>query len=136
MFLLSEISQNILTVFLVVLLGILLGRISIKGVRLGFAAIFLVGLVFGHLGFGAPPVLQSMGLVLFIVAVGLSAGPTFLEKLRQSGKQYSVLCAAVVLSGALVCLGIIKLGRIDNARSEESAVCAAFATGAESGYGP
>ena len=77
-FVIKESVQEMLTVFAVIALGYLLGAIQIRGIRLGTAAIFLSGLLFGHFGAHTPAALQTVGLLLFISSVGLSAGPGFL----------------------------------------------------------
>lgn len=110
---LKESAVQLLTVFAIAASGYLLGRIRIRGVGLGTAAIFLTGLVFGHFGAQIPAILQTVGLVLFITPVGLNAGATFVQRMRTSGRAYAVLCLAVALSGALVCAGIIRLCGVD-----------------------
>lgn len=110
---LSETTSAIGCIFMVSLCGYILGRIRIKGVGLGTAGIFLSGLVFGHFGIALPSIVQTTGLVLFITAVGLNAGPGFLERLKQNGLQYVFLCFATALTGFLVCSLIINLAGID-----------------------
>lgn len=109
---LSEIAQNILTVFAVACLGYLLGRIKIWGISLGSTGIFLVGLLFGHLGVSTPRVLQDIGLVLFIAATGLSAGPGFIQRIKRSGSAYIVLCLTTTIVGCLLCVLAIKIGHL------------------------
>lgn len=108
-FVLKGSSTQLLTVFVIIFSGYLLGRVRIKGIGLGTAAIFLSGLVFGHFGAQTPDALQSVGLLLFITSVGLSAGPTFVQRLRANGRAYALLCLTVALTGALVCAAIILL---------------------------
>ena len=103
MFEMNASATMILTIFAIAASGYLLGRVKICGISLGTAAIFLSGLVFGHYGAEVPAVIQSIGLTLFIASVGLSAGGTFVERLKQNGKQYAALCLVIALLGALVC---------------------------------
>ena len=109
----NAVSETIFSVFLIGLIGLLIGRIRIKGISFGISAVFFVGLLFGHFGVELPPVLQSTGLVLFITAVGLSAGQGFLQVLRRSGLAYGAICAVTVGIGALLCLGLIALWQMD-----------------------
>ena len=43
-------SSLLTSIFVVVALGYLLGRVTIKGVNLGTAGVFLVAILFGHIG--------------------------------------------------------------------------------------
>ena len=110
---LSETAAPLFTIFVIAALGYLVGSISFHGVKLGSSAIFLVGLLFGHLGVALPYDVQTLGLALFISAVGLSAGPTFAEKLRQSGRSYLILCSVTALTGALLCVVISRVADIE-----------------------
>lgn len=109
----KETAQSLVTVFSIVVLGYLLGSIRIKGIGLGTAAIFLSGLLFGHFGAQTPAVLQTVGLLLFITSVGLSVGPTFVQRLKRNGRSYVFLCLTVALTGAAVCAAIIRLFGIE-----------------------
>lgn len=109
---LSEVAQNILTVFAVACLGYLVGRIKVVGISLGTTGIFLVGLLFGHLGVSTPRVLQDIGLVLFIAATGLSAGPGFIQRIKRSGSAYIILCLTTTIVGCLLCVLAIKVGHL------------------------
>jgi len=126
MFAFSEAAHVLLNIFLIMTLGYLIGRIEIKGVGLGTAAIFLVSLVFGHLNtafpdtmFGAdmPKLLQNLGLVFFVTSVGFIAGPSFFHNLKANAKSYVLLGLVIIVSGGLVCFLITKLGGIDAALS-------------------
>lgn len=100
-------------VFLIIALGYLIGNVRLKGICLGTAAIFLSGLLFGHFGAKTPAVLQTVGLVLFITSIGLSAGPTFVKRLKMNGKSYVVLCLAIGLTGSAICATLIRIVGID-----------------------
>lgn len=113
-FALKELSAQLLTVFAIIASGYLLGRIRIKGIGLGTAAIFLTGLLFGHFGAQTPAALQTVGLLLFITSVGLSAGPTFVQRLRADGISYLLLCLTIALTGALVCIAVIRAGGVES----------------------
>lgn len=112
-FVLKDSTQSLLFVFTIIALGYLIGSVQIKGVRLGTAAIFLSGLMFGHFGVQTPAALQTVGLLLFITSVGLSAGPTFLLRLKLNGRSYVVLCLSIAVTGAVVCAAIIKIVGVD-----------------------
>ena len=112
-FVIKESVQEMLTVFAVIALGYLLGAIQIRGIRLGTAAIFLSGLLFGHFGAHTPAALQTVGLLLFISSVGLSAGPGFLQRLRKNGAAYMLICLCTAAVGALICFVLIRVAGVD-----------------------
>lgn len=126
MFTFSETAYILLNIFLILSLGYLIGRIEIKGVGLGSAAVFLVALVFGHLhtaypdtmfGVEMPKLLQNLGLVFFVTSVGFIAGPSFFHNLKKNAKSYVLLGLVVIVSGGLVCFAITKLTGMDAALS-------------------
>lgn len=89
-------ASPLLTLFLVVALGAVLGAIPFGPLRLGAAGALFVGLA---VGFYAPELgkdmtlVQQLGLILFVYCVGLSAGQTFFSDLK---KQYKLLLAAAL----------------------------------------
>ena len=107
-------------VFAIIVVGYLIGKISIKGVSLGTAAIFLVALFAGHFngkfceegGIWAEnagqvgnyfSLIQNLGLVLFVTSVGLIAGPSFFKNLKKNAKSYVLLGAIIIAAGAGTC---------------------------------
>lgn len=113
------------TAFIIVALGYLLGRVTIKGVSLGTAGVFLIAILVGWLctlDFGNIPLLgafhvegesasivstfkgpiQNIGLILFVGAVGFIAGPNFFKNLKKNFKTYIVLGIVIIASGTLV----------------------------------
>lgn len=109
---LSEVAQNILIVFTVACLGYLVGRVRFFGMSFGATGIFLVGLLFGHFGVTTPKILQNIGLVLFITATGLAAGPGFIDRVKKNGSSYIMLCLATTIVGCILCVLSIKLGHL------------------------
>jgi len=107
-------------VFVVAALGYALGRVTIKGVNLGTAGVFIVALLFGCFFFkpleaqlmnagttyvsNALKILENLGLMLFVTAVGFIAGPNFFAGLKKNFKSYILLGAVIILSGALACI--------------------------------
>jgi len=113
MFVLKETASVIMLIFCIAAVGYLLGSIRIKGVELGTAALFLSGLLFGHFGVTIPVYIQTLGLIFFIAAVGMSAGPAFVERLKENGVTYIILCVSIVLTGSLICALIVSFTDID-----------------------
>ena len=102
-------SSPLLTIFLVVAFGALLGAVRFGPIRFGAAAALFVGLAVGaldpRLGQGLGLV-QSLGLALFVYTVGLAAGHTFFRDLRS---QLPLMGGAglvlVVVTGVAVVVG-------------------------------
>ena len=90
----------------VILSGYLLGRIRLLTFSLGSSAIIFSGLAFGLAGYGLPPVLQSLGLSLFIYSVGQQAGPGFIHSMRQGGLALSLGALGMIGVGLGVALGL------------------------------
>ncbi len=111
-------------VFVIAALGYLFGSITIKGVNLGTAGVFLVAILFGFLctlDFKDVPVLgafhvthgssvvstmkgpiQNIGLIMFVGSVGLIAGPNFFKNLKKNFKTYILLGTLIILSSTAV----------------------------------
>ena len=118
-------------IFVVTALGYLLGRITIKGVNLGTAGVFLVAILFGYLCTLIPSdlpilnalrleagkgnttyyksVIQNVGLVLFVGSVGFIAGPKFFRDLKKNFKTYIVMGVAVILIGTAVTVAFVLI---------------------------
>ena len=98
-----EIFKNdYIAFFAIVALGILLGKIKIKGISLDVSAIIFVALLFGHFGVQMPDAFQKIGLIFFIYSVGIQAGPGFFESFKSDGLRLISIAAICVLSGGLV----------------------------------
>jgi len=70
----GELFRNSLFIIsFAVLIGILLGRLEIRGFRFGISGALFAGLIFGHLGVSVPDTYFVISLALFVAAVGLMA---------------------------------------------------------------
>ena len=101
--------NSLLAIFLILLLGYLLGSISVKGMSLGTSAILLVALVFGHFGVEIPAVVKNFGLAIFVGSVGMIAGPVFFRNFKKKVYAFLTLGVMIVVVGALVTVGLGKL---------------------------
>jgi putative transport protein len=92
-------TQPVLTLFLILGAGYLIGGLRIGNFSLGpVAGVLFAGLLLGHFDFRMSPGAQSVGFALFIFSVGYQAGPRFFDVLRTDGLRYFLL--AVVISGS------------------------------------
>ena len=125
--------------------GYAIGRITIKGVALETAGVFLVALVFGCFGYGRLEnqfpsgatdnllsVLETFGLMLFVTSVGFIAGPRFFGNMKKNFKSYVLLGVIIILAGGLTAAACIGIGRAAGlAESEElTAVVVGLLSGA------
>lgn len=93
-------GQPVLTLFLVLGCGYLIGNIKVFGISLGaVGGVLLAGLVFGHFGFSMNPGAQTFGFVLFIFCVGYQAGPQFFDVLMTDGLKYLSLALVIAATG-------------------------------------
>lgn len=96
-------TQPVFTLFLILGLGYLVGRIRVGAVSLGpVAGVLFVGLFFGNFGFEMSAGAQAVGFAMFIFSVGYQAGPRFFEVLKKDGLKYLVLAVTVAGSGLLL----------------------------------
>lgn len=102
----TTVEASLLILAIVIALGLLVGSVSILGIRLGVAGILFTGLAFGHFDLTPNVTVLSFarefGLVLFVFAVGLSVGPGFFNALRSQGLSLNMLAIGVVLLGAVL----------------------------------
>ena len=102
-------TEQMLVVFAILAIGSLLGHFSWRGLSLGTAAVFFVGLAFGHFGYTIPKPIMDLGLLLFLYAVGLQAGPRFFRTFRKQGWQFVVIAAAALLAAAAITILVARV---------------------------
>ncbi|MCQ2792116.1 MAG: permease [Bacilli bacterium] len=108
--------------FLLLALGLALGRVTIKGISFGSAGVFLVALGIGAAFASVPTdtpwigrfvliekdieiygdVLENFGLILFASAVGFIAGPTFFRSFKSNAKSFITMGISVTVVGILL----------------------------------
>lgn len=125
----KTINFLIFCVFIIIGLGYLLGKISIDDISLGTAGVFIVALLFGAVLYGplgdqlmvsdsaktvnlsfvkdALKIIETIGLILFVTAVGFIAGPAFFDDLKKNFKSYVLLGLLIIILGGLSCAACI-----------------------------
>ena len=93
------------SLFLIVALGFMLGRIKIKGLSLDVSAVIFIALLFGHFGVIIPKELGNFGLVLFIFTIGIQAGPGFFDSFRK-WKTLIIITMLIISSACLTAVGL------------------------------
>ena len=127
----NDIYTLLFVVFGVLLVGYALGRITVKGVSLGDAGVFIIALLVGALCFSmtsdglvfvlsakaydyktAMKLIEGLGLVLFVTSVGYIAGPKFFGNFKKNFKSYVLLGLIIILAGGLAAVGCIYAGEL------------------------
>jgi len=111
-------TQPILTVFLAIGLGYLVGQINLGGFSLGVGAVLFVGLALGAFAPKAQITgpIGLIGLIMFLYGVGILYGRQFFEgMIGAAGRKYNLLAFVAVIAGLFVALGLghifgIKVG--------------------------
>jgi AspT/YidE/YbjL antiporter-like protein len=125
--------------FICIFIGLLLGRITIKGVSLGSAGVFIVALIYGALfanhisstvsqkvasqtidiSANALKIVENIGLIFFIGSVGFISGPTFFTNLKKNFKSYLLSGIFIVLISTLSCVSCFYMGKSSASDIEE-----------------
>ena len=105
--------QAIVVLSLISALGLILGRIHVRGISLGITFVFFIGILAGHLGLSIDSQMlyyaETFGLVLIVYALGLQVGPGFFSSMRTEGAKLITPALMVLLTGtaAAIVLGIL-----------------------------
>jgi putative transport protein len=104
-------TQPILTAFLAIGLGYLVGQISIGGFSLGVGAVLFVGLALGAFAPKAQIVgpIGLTGLIMFLYGIGILYGRQFFEGMKGVGRTYNLLALVACVAGLAVALGLGKI---------------------------
>lgn len=128
----NNITTLLFIVFAVLMTGYALGRITVKGISLGDAGVFVVALLFGALFFSVNDsgmlvfdasskpynfseglkLVESLGLILFVTSVGYIAGPKFFGNFKKNFKSYVLIALVIILAGGASAAGCIGLGEV------------------------
>jgi putative transport protein len=99
-------GQDMLVLFAILAIGTWIGQLSFRGISLGAAGVLFTALLFGHFGLSVPKPVMDLGLLLFVYAVGLQAGPRFFRTFRRHGIQFVVIALVTVGVGALATFAV------------------------------
>jgi putative transport protein len=104
-------SQPILTLFLAIGLGYLVGQISIAGFSLGVGAVLFVGLAIGAFAPKAQITgpIGLTGLIMFLYGIGILYGRQFFEGMVGVGQKYNLLALIGCAAALFVALGLGKI---------------------------
>src|SRR3954467_14070598 len=97
-------TQPILTVFLAIGVGYLVGQINLGGFSLGVGAVLFVGLALGAFAPKAQITgpIGLTGLIMFLYRIGILYGRQFFEGMVGAGQKYNLLALVACLTSLLV----------------------------------
>ena len=76
--------QAVILLALICALGLILGKVKLRGISLGVTFVFFIGILMGHIGLAideqALGFAQDFGLALFVYALGVQVGPGFFRE--------------------------------------------------------
>lgn len=103
-----SVAQQVLAIALTASIGLMVGKIKVKGISLGGAGALFVGILLGHLGLRVEGnvlhFIQEFGLILFVYTIGMQVGPGFMDSIRRHGLVLNVLSTGIVLLGVITTL--------------------------------
>ncbi|WP_299319590.1 putative transporter [uncultured Porphyromonas sp.] len=111
-----SVLQTLVILTLVSAVGLILGKLRIGKISLGITFVFFVGILAAHFGVVVQPEMssfaQTLGLTLFVYALGVEVGPSFFPSLKSQGILYNGLGLLLITLGLLLvvilhyCFGI------------------------------
>ncbi len=106
-------GSSFFMLFVIITFGLLLGRIRLGSFSFDFSAVIFIALIFGHYGVILDPIIQQIGILLFIFTIGIQAGPGFFRSFMKNGRSFIFLSIIIVGTGALASAMAIILFGID-----------------------
>lgn len=105
-------AATLIILSLTICLGLMLGKVKIKGFSLGITLVLFVGIALSAMGividYKLVGLMKDLGLILFIFTVGLQVGPSFFASFRKGGLQLNLLAVAIVALGVVTTVMISK----------------------------
>ncbi len=113
----NGVASTVMMLAISIFLGLLLGKIKIKGITLGITWVLFVGIALSALGVSLNAemlhVVKEFGLILFVTAVGLQVGPGFFRSFAKGGLSMNLMALVNVALGVGITVLIAKLANQD-----------------------
>ena len=101
-----SVLQTLVILTLVSAVGLILGKLRLGKISLGITFVFFVGILAAHFGVVVQPEMssfaQTLGLTLFVYALGVEVGPSFFPSLKSQGILYNGLGLLLITLGLLL----------------------------------
>ena len=105
--------QTVVVISLIVAVGLGLGKVRIRGISLGIAFVFFIGILAGHVGLDVDARVldyaETFGLALFVYTLGLHVGQNFFGSLRHEGIALNLWGLGVIVAGTLLALMLVPV---------------------------
>ncbi len=105
--------QTLIILSAIIAMGLALGKLHFRGISLGVAFVFFVGIVAGHFGLSTDAQMlefaETFGLAIFVYALGLHVGPNFFGLMRNEGISLNLWSFAVIALGTVMALVLCPL---------------------------
>ena len=114
------------SVFAIAAIGYALGKVTVKGINLGTAGVFIIALLYGCFVYGrlsdnltidgvsfsveALKIVENLGVIFFVTSVGFIAVPNFFGNLKRNFKSYVMLGLVIIVASAGTCVLCIVIG--------------------------
>ncbi|HEX3357812.1 MAG TPA: hypothetical protein VHS31_12645, partial [Tepidisphaeraceae bacterium] len=109
----GSVAGGLAILALAVTVGLSIGAIPFRGLKLGISGVLFSSLIFRQIGFDIDTkvldFLRDFALIIFMYAIGLQVGPGFVASLRAEGFRYNILSICVLLLGGLLAAAMIPL---------------------------
>ncbi len=106
----NGIAHAIFIYALVIMLGVILGKVRFFGISLGATFVLFVGILIGHFGLQVDESIlkfvQEFGLILFIFSIGLQVGPSFFSSFKEGGLILNGLALVIIALNIIIALTI------------------------------
>lgn len=106
-------QEGYFALVVIIALGVLLGRVRIKGFSFDLSAVIFSALLFGHYGYVVPEDFAKVGLLMFIYTVGVQSGPGFVNAFLKEGKKLVMISLVLIASAMLVSFLVYKFAGLD-----------------------
>lgn len=107
------VGTTVLMLSLSIFLGLLLGKLKVKGISLGITWVLFVGIALSACGIACNHdmlhVVKEFGLILFVTAVGLQVGPGFFASFKKGGLALNLMALVNVTLGVGITVLIARL---------------------------
>jgi len=102
------VEYPILTLFLTIGLGYVVGELSIFGFRFGTAGVLFVGLAIGALdpSIALPDAIPTLGLIIFVYTIGIHSAPALASAFKRHGYRDNLLAVGALVFGAGLTLAL------------------------------
>ncbi|MDR2962578.1 MAG: putative transporter [Bacteroidales bacterium] len=114
-----SVASTVLFLCMAGFIGIAIGKLEVKKIKLGIAGVLFSGIAIAH--FGAPidehvlHFVREFGLILFVYSIGVDMGPRFFSSFKKDGMTLNFIAVGIVLGGFGIAALIMYLTKLSPA---------------------